>query len=176
MVDNVSRVFQTLELQKRALLDRIAAWPTEQRQFRPAPGRWSALDIVDHLVRMEETALVGVQTNLPHGHPVRIIDRLSGMLVNGLMRSPIRIRVPAGVPAVLPDGAADLDALGNRWAEIRKEMASLLCLLAQEQLHTGLVRHPVAGWMSILQGMRFLSAHLIHHEYQLDRLERTARR
>lgn len=176
MISRVSPSFSILETQKDAILARVSSWAPEKRQFRSRPGNWCALEILDHLARVEETAIQAVKANLPDGYPVRPWHRVSGAIANVAMRSRIRIRVPKGVPTVLPDGRADLDAVAARWSQNRRLMAAMLDDLTPEQSVRGLVKHPVAGWMTIAQGMQFLSSHLTHHGYQLDRIERAVRR
>ena len=166
------RIFQDLERQKQALLSRIASWPAEHRRFRAKAANWSPVEIVDHLVRVEETAMKTVLSNLPNGSRVRPYDRVRGVLVNAVMRSRIRVSVPAGVPAVVPEPSAELQRVAERWDRTRAEMARLLAQLSAEQLRRGLVKHPIAGWMTIQQGLAFLSAHIHHHVYQLDRIEK----
>jgi hypothetical protein len=175
MTPSVRRSFEDLERNKAFVLSRISNWRGQHLAFHPRPASWSALDVLDHLVRVEEAAMQAVLSNLPNPQTIPLRHRFSGIMVRAVMRSPIRVRVPDSEPAVLPGLGRDLQSIKNRWAEVRHEMTGLLAPLSPEQLRAGVVRHPVAGWMTILQGMDFLSAHLRHHVYQLDRLGKSVR-
>jgi hypothetical protein len=62
------------------------------------------------------------------------------------------------------------EAIGQ-WVKNRERLFSLLDSLQPDQLSLGVFRHPVSGWMTMPQALAFLSAHIRHHEYQLDRLK-----
>jgi hypothetical protein len=170
------KAFTALAQQRAEFLRRLAGWSEERLKFRPKPSMWSALDVADHLVRVERTAVSMVLSNLPDGQPVRWTSRIRGAVANAAMKSRIRVPVPRGVETVIPEGAVSLGAITADWDRTRAEMEQMVAELSQHQLQRGLLRHPVAGWMTILQGLTFLSAHLQHHGYQLDRLEKVAPR
>lgn len=162
--------FEKLQRQKQAVLSGLSDWPIERLQFRPAPASWSVLDVLDHLVKVKETCLNAVRANLPDGHPVPFRDRFGAWVVCCVIWSPLRVKVPGAAAQVLPKGAASLPLITEKWQAARDEMAQLLSGLSLEQLRYGLFRHPI-GWMDIPQAIRFLSAHLQPHTYQLSRLE-----
>lgn len=166
----LKRRFAKLEGQKRAVVAEVGALSAAQLNFRPGSGVWSVLDVVDHLIKVETGWLGAVRTELPDGKPVTLRDRVGAMVVNGVMRSPIRVRVPAGAEMVLPAPAVDREEAGARWDGVREEMVGLLSSLTPSQLRCGVFRHPVSGWMTVAGSLDFLSAHLRHHEYQLGRL------
>ena len=45
---------ERLEAQKAAMLARVSAWPAELQTRNPVEGEWSALQVLDHLVRTSE--------------------------------------------------------------------------------------------------------------------------
>jgi hypothetical protein len=170
MRPELERRFSHLERQKQALLEDLATWPAARLSFRPAPSAWSALEVLDHLCRVERGWTLAVRRNLADGPQVTVRDRVGALVVNAVMRSPRRVKVPAAATAVLPAGAHDLPALASRWADGRLQMHALLDGLVPGQCRKGVFKHPVAGWMPIPTALTFLSAHLRHHGYQLDRL------
>lgn len=191
MTPAIWRRFEILEQQKRAVLSTAAGLSAAQLCFRPSPAEWCALDVLDHLVKVEEAALGAVQEQLPGGARISWKDRAGGVFITMLMLWPIRIKVPAGASMVipdiviadieipsapLPDTTALLSDIAATWSGVRERVAVLLGTLQPEQLRVGLFRHPVSGWMSIARGLTFLSAHLRHHEYQLNRLKSKLRK
>jgi hypothetical protein len=127
--------------------------------------------VLDHLMKVEKASLEAVQEKLPDGTPITFRDRLGVLFINSLMRSPIRVKVPASAAVVLPQGTADLSGTVTAWGDVREQMANLLGSLQPEQLRCGLFRHPVSGWMTMPDALAFLSAHLQHHTYQINRLK-----
>jgi uncharacterized damage-inducible protein DinB len=175
MTPSLRPSFDDLQRRKRAVLFGLSAWSEERLCLQPAPASWSALDVLDHLLKVEQGWLDAVRSNLPDGHPVALRDRLGAWAVLCVMRSPMRVKVPDSASQVLPEKAADLSLITQQWQAAREEMAQLLTDLSPKQLRCGLFRHPVSGWMAIRQALAFLSAHLQHHGYQLRRIQRATR-
>ena len=169
---HIRQWFDTLQRQKEAVLLGVSTWPAERLRFRPQPTAWSTLNVLDHLLKTEQGVFDAVGKSLPGGHPVTWKDRFGEWMVIGVMRSPIRVKVPASAQTVLPGETSDLPMITKQWQETREQAAQLLASLSPGQLRCGLFQHPIAGWMTMLQTVRFLSAHLQHHGYQLNRLKR----
>jgi uncharacterized damage-inducible protein DinB len=166
----VQCAFERLERQKRNLLAEVATWTEGERRFRPGPQSWSALDVIDHLVRVECESLTHIQARLSERRPVTIRERIVARIVFAVMLSPLKIKVPAGVPSVLPGGSPEEDAILIRWHDVRKNMKVLSDGLLPNQLTCALFHHPVSGSMRMLDALTFLSVHLTHHRYQLRRI------
>ncbi len=167
--------FNRLEVQRAAVLARLGSWSPEQLAFRPDASAWSALDVVSHLVKVEAAFIRRVKDSLPEGKPVTIKQQCMALIVIGVMRSPARVKVASGASGVLPGPSANLAELNAEWSAVRVNMRLLLDSVPPNQMHRGFFKHPVSGWMSIPKALRFLSAHLRHHEYQLKRLENAGR-
>ena len=172
-VRKLQRSFTRLEEQKRDLLADLSTWTEEERRFRPAPNSWSALDVIEHLVKVECESLAHIQTKLSDSHPVTIRERIGARVVFAVMLSPLRIKTPPSVAAVLPDGSATENEIVGRWHDVRKDMNLLTERLRPDQLTSGLFHHPVSGSMGMVDALTFLSVHITHHTYQLRRI-RTA--
>ena len=175
MSPSIQPQFEKLQRQKQAVLSGLSAWSIERLQFRPAPANWSTLDVLDHLVKVEEGWIDAVRANLPDGHPVRFRDRLGAWAVYCVMWSPLRVKVPDSAAQTLPNETGNLSLMTGKWQVTRDEMAQLLAGLSLKQLRSGLFQHPVSGWMTMPQAIQFLSAHLRHHGYQVSRLEQKTR-
>lgn len=177
MIPTLHRSFATLERQKLALLSSVSTWSDARLRHRPEPSVWSALDLLDHLVKVEIGTLAALRSNLPNGSPVTLRDRFGALMVNAVMLSPKRIKVPASAAQlVLPEPAAEPSTILERWSELRLDISDLLSSLSPQQLRCGLFRHPVSGWLTVSQALTFLSTHLTHHSrYQLVRLRQATR-
>ena len=175
MSPEIQRAFDKLEHQKESLLLELSVWSPEQLSFRPDSNSWSALDVVDHLHRVEKGILAAMRSNLPHGQAVALKDRLGALTVRLVMRSPWRVKVPAATPSMLPGPVTGLATLSERWSATRVHMAKLLDSITPCNPRIGYFRHPRSGWLNVLQTIKFLSVHLRHHFYQVQRLDRAAR-
>jgi len=95
---------QRLEAQKDAILAEVGGWPAELQRWRPADGGWSALQVLDHLVRTEAgiSAVARVRLAMPQRITVR--DRVGFVFVEHVFRSRRRVRVPGSVANVIAPG------------------------------------------------------------------------
>lgn len=175
MSNALQRRLDQLEGQKREVLSDAAQLSAIDLRFRPEPGVWSALDVLDHLVKVEQSSLRTVRRHLPQGASISFRDRMGAWFINSIMLSPMRVKVPASASMVLPAAATDLAAIAASWSEVRMQLSDLLGSLQPEQFRIGVFRHPLSGWMTITDTLRFLSTHLQHHKYQLNRLKFAAR-
>ncbi len=175
MIPKLRRSFEKLEKQKNALISEVSTWSAERAKFRLNPDCWSSREVLDHLFKVEQACLSVARNNLSAGHPVTTKDRLGSCMVIGVMMSPMRVKVPAAAARVLPE-AADLSVTVERWNQTRREMADLLQQVTPAQCRAGLFRHPIAGWMTLPMTMLFISSHLRHHRYQINRLKQATRK
>lgn len=171
----LDRHLESFERQREDLLRMLAQWSPEQLRSRPQPDAWCALDVVEHLILVEEAMLVSMRRNRKGGEIPSVRDRVRGWLVLGVMALPTRVKVPAGAQHVRPSGdVGELADLGDRWLEVREKLGAFF---AQPlPLNRGLVQHPVVGSMTPVTTLRFLRSHLHHHGYQLRRMRTAASR
>lgn len=160
-----------LEQQRADLLRGVDAWPAAHVAFRPAPGAWSAAEVLDHLVRTERAILDATARGLAAPRRQGLRDRAGVWFLDRLFRTERRVRVPPSAAAVVgPDAGADLAAVRGAWDAVRGDLAAFLAPLGPAQLTDAVFRHPVAGWMRVPDVLRFFWVHAHHHGFQLERL------
>src|SRR6476659_156037 len=94
------RRLDRLERRRAALLERLASMSPAQLTARPAAGSWNVLDVVQHVVIVEELVLRALGTR---PGPLSLAERLrSGARLTALriyLRSGGRVQAPT--PAIL---------------------------------------------------------------------------
>jgi hypothetical protein len=159
-----------LEEQKRVMLAEVSAWPAELRDVTPADGGWSALGVLDHLVRTESGICCLAAQGLATPRRIGVRDRIGFAVVERVFRSRRRVKVPGSVATIIcPGEGLELGAIAARWERVRVELSELAG--EAEGCCGGVFRHPVSGWMTFEQILRFFSVHIVHHEYQLERIQ-----
>ena len=160
-----------LEEQKTAMLAEVRSWPAELRAARPADGGWSALQVLDHLVRTE-SGICGVMAwGLRAPRPIGVRDRVGFLFVERVFRSRRRVKMPGSVKEIISPGEElEVGEVEARWDAVRVELRRLAGCVEPANCRGGVFRHPVSGWMSFEQVLRFLSVHMVHHEFQLERI------
>ena len=157
----------------RLLADAEALGPAATRQ--PAPGAWSAVQVVHHLFFIEGRMLKTIQSKLQDPadllHP-SLLTRLRALAVRVLLRLPgLRVKAPKGV-ATLTDAneLPPLDSLKTDWQALRRQWEQLLNEYPGPLLGRAIFPHPRAGMLNIYQLLDFLVDHLLHHQQQLNRI------
>jgi len=152
-----------------ALRDGVAGMTAAQMSGRPA-GKWSAGEIVDHLLKtFASTAYIlerCLEQGAPKGRAVRPVERLKAFIVLDVGYFPTGIKAPAiAEPSSSPSSTVLQDGLD---ALARFDRAA-----AQAESRFGtrarLANHPVLGPFSARQWRRFHLVHTRHHMKQLAR-------
>ncbi|HEY8234901.1 MAG TPA: DinB family protein [Vicinamibacteria bacterium] len=136
----------------------------------PAPGKWSALQVLHHVVTAEALTLAYIRKKQQAGAALpaaSVASRLRLLLVEVALASPLRVRAPA-VTADVPQ-QLDADGLRARWDDVRRELAALVEAFPNEFIDRLVFRHPYAGRMTLAHALGTLEAHLEHHVRQVER-------
>lgn len=175
MSNDLQRRLDRLETQKSSLLTQIASLPPAQLNNKPAEDSWSALEVLDHLHKVEHSILDAVIDTIPEPAPRRpsTRDQIQSLLLRGLFLLPSRVKTPPTATAILPEKHLHLAEIEQHWASTRERLHAVVNSFPAPLLPMGIFRHPVCGWMTLPQTLGFLSAHLTHHNYQLRRLRRS---
>ena len=154
-----------------ALLDEMEALDPAKLVAKPLAGKWSMLEIIEHLVLAERAVLQG----LPD--PSRLSERERGLkhrfrypIVMFVLRYGIPVRVPS--PAMVPQGDRTLDELRRLWDENQRWIRAYTGHLDQTGLRRCVFEHPVAGPLSVEQALHMVQVHLDTHMRQIRRLQR----
>ena len=169
MLPELTRALHRLERRKAAMLQMLQDWPAGNLNLRPAPGSWSAAQVIDHIARVEDGILQTVKANLEQPHPLTRDDRVGSLIVRCVMRSPLKVKVPASAPAMIPGESASMADATARWAEARERWRTLLGDVAAVP-QGGVFSHPRGGWFTLPQTVLFLRLHHEHHRPQLRRI------
>ena len=169
-LDTCYRVFAKLETQRIETLGELCDWSPRRASFRPAPGSWSATEVLDHIVKAETGTIDNVRVGLRNPHILGTEDRPRIAALDRALRSDQSFRVPPGADTILPDAHITLPEVAHRWVQARVELGRLLQELAPHDTRCGVFCHPFAGWMTFAEVLNHFSAHLYHHGFQLARL------
>ena len=157
-----------LDEQRSILKSAFEAVPKEMRERPPAPDRWSAANVIEHLAivdariakilseRIAEarsglTAATNTEPILPTINYKRMYDRST------------RVKAPeTAIPSGL-DAAAAWTALENAGAQMRAMLISGDGLALSSVTHP----HPRFGQLSVYEWIAFLGAHEVRHAEQI---------
>ena len=172
----LGRKFELRQRHRRELLERLGGWSQEELATQPADGGWTALEVMDHLIRSEESIMRAMVAGAAAPCRIPAADRVKGALLTRMFLTPARVQVPARVSHILPRDVGSMEELAARWDAVEREMEGRLELWESVPGKLGIFRHPVAGWMSASGALSFLNAHIVHHGFQVDRIQRSVGR
>jgi len=155
---------------RRRLLDEVERLEPERLTAKPLPGKWSILEIVEHLVVGDREVLQG----LPH--PSALVEQRRGLrdrvgyrMVMFVLACHIPAKVPS--PRYLPQGQSSLPDLRRDWDEMQQWLRSYVERLDRGDPAKAVFGHPIAGPMTMQQVLDMGKLHLATHTRQIRRLE-----
>lgn len=141
----------------------------------PAPGQWSANQVVHHLLFIESNIVQYIQKKMQSEEllpKVGLFTRLRALFVRLLLRIPgLKYKAPRGVATLTDTGEVPpLHEQRQTWEATRRQMERVLNEFPGRQLNRAIFPHPRSGRITIYQVMDFLLDHLLHHQQQMDRI------
>ena len=146
----------------------------------PAPGHWSATQVVHHLLFIEGNIIQYVQKKMQSEEmlpKVNVLTRLRARFVRLMLRLPgLKYKAPRGVATLTDTGEVPaLPELRATWEASRRQLERLLNEFPGRQLNRAIFPHPRSGRITIYQVMEFLLDHLLHHQQQINRITKALR-
>lgn len=167
----MSRKIEEFENKRVSLLDEMEGLDEEKLNARPIEGKWSVLEILEHLVVAEREVLGG----LPEYEA--LVDG-GRSFKNGLMYRVVMAVLKLGIPVkapskrMLPKSDVSLEEIRERWDENQKWFRGYLETLDEAGFEKAVFVHPVSGPINIEQAIDMSIAHVDRHEGQIrKRLE-----
>jgi hypothetical protein len=164
------RRLEALEASRARVLSLLDGEDATALNRTPAPGRWSALQVLHHVVESEAATFAYVRRKMQAGARLPTAglgSRLRRAAVQVGLALPLRFRAPA-VAALVPD-VVDPAALRARWDEVRTAARDLLETFPADLEDRLVFRHPFVGRMGLADALAVLQAHLDHHILQVER-------
>jgi hypothetical protein len=154
-----------------ALLDEMEATNPAALVAKPLAGKWSMLEIVEHLVLAERAVLKGLPdvSGLVENERA-LTHRVRYLLVMALLSSTIRVEVPSS--AMVPRGGRTLADLRGLWNENQNWLRKCIDVLGPEGVRRTVFEHPIAGPLSVEQTVRMGQVHVEKHLRQIRALQR----
>lgn len=174
MNDALPAIFDELEAERTSFLARLSDLDDAQLGFRPRADAWSALEVAEHVLLAEQ---ISIETILRlAGRPSKKrtwFQRLGYAGVWLVLKLGIRVSSPARI--TLPTGRMTLREIRTEWEAHRRKLGGYLRDLEPGAGDVAGFAHPIAGPLTLREGLLFLSRHLAHHRAQLERLRHHSR-
>ncbi|MDP1568983.1 MAG: DinB family protein [Vicinamibacterales bacterium] len=153
---------------RRLLDDAVAGLDPAAAAVRPAAGKWSVAEIVEHLALAYEGTVKGMErvldTGVPRATPPSPTQRLFKLIIVNLGYFPTGREAPKHV---VPQGVTLEEALARAGAGLERLDLVLDAAAARFGSSQKLVNHPILGAFSVQDWRRFHRIHTRHHTRQV---------
>jgi len=173
MQRRISELVDFTDATRAALLDAAATIPAGRFTDRPEPGRWSAAELLEHLVRVEsgctrviaKRAAAARESGVgPEREESSMLGALDGRHVTDRSRKLTAPEIVAPAGGFTREGA--LDALAKSRVEFKRAVADADGLALGTVKHT----HVVLGEIDLYQWILFVGLHERRHLAQLEEI------
>lgn len=174
MNPKLKKEWTALEEEKKIFEREIRKANLIQQQYSPKPESWNMLQVLAHLVAVEKTSFdFLISKNYTNARPAKGIRHFfqSYLLSLGLL-SPFRFKAPP-IQSLSPSRDIEAEALFLQWKKEGEKARLFLEKFPEEKLSYLIFRHPVAGWLTMEQTVKFLKEHIQHHHYQVRRIRKS---
>ena len=170
MREKERKLLEKVEARRREVMAEVDRLTAEQLTFRAAPSSWSTLDVVEHLVKVEEGIVSRARLREPRSLSETLKAKAS--LVAMYLVSGLRLRVRVPVQGILPLGGVTLSDLVSRWEGAEAALRERLEALGPGDWSRPMMRHPLLGLLTPAEGLTFIRWHMGHHRRQIERIRR----
>jgi hypothetical protein len=152
----------------RAAVDSV---PANRREIRPSPERWSVAEVLEHLVRVEESLVRILSAKLSEAkaagqlRPQADTSPIAGLLSHDRVID--RRRPVTAGERVLPRGELDSTAALTAIETARQKLRELVTSLDGLDLAAFTFPHPVLGPINGYQWFLFIGSHEARHAAQI---------
>ncbi|CAA9269692.1 MAG: hypothetical protein AVDCRST_MAG56-2981 [uncultured Cytophagales bacterium] len=170
MLPALRKSFDRMEASRLRILQLTQSLTEPEAHVSPGPGEWSVVQVVEHMVTIDQMVLKFVQKQLAREdlRPAGMRTWMRAMLVTMALRYRKKIKAPARLPQ--PAGTRSLAEWRNEWEASRRQWRETLEPVPEKLRHKEVFKHPLAGYFTLGQTLDFITEHTLHHVPQVKRL------
>lgn len=170
-MSKLQRKHQELIDLKEKWINQIKDLTPEKLNHKDSEQEWSITQVFSHIIESE----TGVNKYI--NYKLKDVDSLSNTGfkniinskgLNRALKSDKKFKAPKVVSN--PTNDLDFETIKSNWDKSREYLANTVNSFPDKVLKKAIFKHPVVGYLNILQTFDFLINHLKHHQNQLDRL------
>ena len=170
MKEQLGRLYDDLELQRRKLFDSVSGLRTDQLIRPSIPGKWSVSEILSHLLTAERMSVqyiqkkvLGIEQAADSGlwEEFKMILFILSQRLPGLkFKAPKRVVENTRI-------INDLPTLKKEWDAVRIELNNLLRQIPDNRIKRKILKHVRVGYINIIHTLIFFREHMLHHTPQI---------
>ena len=166
-------IFDRLQKSMIDLLEEVKDQPDSVLNTPPENGGWSVLQVMYHMVLVEEQSMIYVKKKLSFGEEIPnagLKGYFRWMYLKNMSRIPFKVDAPATVnESSMPEEIRFWELL-KKWKDSRAELEEFLDDLPSDLLKAELFKHPMVGKMTLKSMLYFFELHFKRHRRQLNKV------
>ncbi|PJN86901.1 DinB family protein [Bacillus sp. mrc49] len=153
------------EKTREELLNAVNGFSDEQLNAHPEEGRWSIIQVLDHLYLMERAITKSIADKLHSDERVPAADKPIELTVN----REVKVEAPSYV--VPSESFQTLQEVKDKLAESRAALVQLVDSADEKDLEEKSFPHPLFKDLSLKQWIPFVGLHEKRHLLQIEELK-----
>ncbi|WP_340373106.1 DinB family protein [Peribacillus sp. FSL E2-0218] len=153
------------EKTREELLNAVNGLSDEQLNAHPEEGRWSIIQVLDHLYLMERAITKSIADKLQSDEKVPAADKPIELTVN----REVKVEAPSYV--VPSESFQTLQEVKDKLAESRAALVQLVDSADEKDLEEKSFPHPLFKDLSLKQWIPFVGLHEKRHLLQIEELK-----
>ncbi len=159
---------EQIENDRIDLLNKLAEYDEDKLNCKPASGKWSVLQIINHLIISEKLSVIYIKRKLSGKNGLgkaTLKSKINAFVLRYGLLLPLKLKAPENV-SNLPDYDS-FENIKQNWDKVRKSFVSIIIDLPDDMLDKDIFKHPTVGKMNIEGAIDFFDSHFKHHRKQI---------
>ncbi len=173
MTKRVKNQLDNLNSELGLLFRDLKKYSDADLNWKPAEGKWSVLQIMEHLILAEFYSHKYLEKKLSFNPQLKnagLVSAFRSMAVTTYLKWPFRIKAPEGVGTEKLAEQSTFWELVKQWKSNRENLESYLSELPADLFKKQTYKHPMGGRMSIAGMMTFHKNHFRRHSKQIYKI------
>lgn len=150
---------------REVLLNAVNGLSDEQLNAHPEAGRWSIIQVLDHLYLMERAITKSIADKLKSDDSTPAVDKPIELTLN----REVKVQAP---PFVIPsESFQTLNEVKDKLSETRKAFIRVVDQAKENDLEQKSFPHPLFKELSLKQWISFVGLHEKRHLMQIEELK-----
>ncbi|MGJ3193331.1 DinB family protein [Peribacillus frigoritolerans] len=150
---------------REELLNAVNGLSDEQLNAQPETGRWSIIQVLDHLYLMERAITKSISDKLKSDESIPAVDKPIELTLNRV----VKVEAP---PFVTPsESYQTLSEVKDKLSESRKAFVHVVDHAKEIDLEQKSFPHPLFKDLSLKQWIPFVGLHEKRHLFQIEELK-----
>jgi len=173
MHPKLQELVEGLESQRKSVLNDFRGFSAQQLQHIPQPGKWSAAEILSHIITAERLSVAYMNKKvqgIDQAARTGLVQEAKVAILKISQRLPgLKFKAPKRV-VENTTSYQDLAAIEAAWEASRLDLRRLLEQIPDRYIDRMIYKHPFAGYLNVQHALIFFREHIVHHVPQLKKL------